>query len=110
MYSVCLITGSPYTQKLNQLLGRCRAAGLFLLWETDVTIHYLSNRLQTSLEISKGSKVEVHHPTKLKLSHIQGAFILLGLGYCLSCFVFFLERIRLMHVFFSKKTKFLTNK
>ncbi|CAH1403358.1 unnamed protein product [Nezara viridula] len=85
--------GSPYTEKLNNLIGKQLDAGLLLLWETDVTLNYLSSRLQTALKISEGTKVEVHHPTKLKLTHIQGAFILLGFGLFVSFIVFLFEKL-----------------
>nr|XP_014289206.1 glutamate receptor ionotropic, NMDA 2C-like [Halyomorpha halys] len=83
--------GSAYTEKFNNLIGKLLDAGLLLLWETDVTLTYLSSRLQTALKISEGTKVEVHHPTKLKLTHIQGAFMFLVFGLFVSFAVFMLE-------------------
>nr|WVD93706.1 ionotropic receptor 41c.1 [Graphosoma rubrolineatum] len=91
--NMCFRKGSPYTEKLNKLIGKCLDAGLSLLWETDVTLTYLSTRIQTALKISEGTKVEAHHPTKLKLTHIQGAFILLVFGLFVSFGVFMLEKL-----------------
>ncbi|CAH1403360.1 unnamed protein product [Nezara viridula] len=87
--------GSPYLEEMNRVIGRCRAAGLFLLWATNITTSHLSSRFQIATQISKAStKVEMDQPIKLKLLHIRGAFMLLAAGMLLSCLVLFIEIIK----------------
>lgn len=82
-------------EEMNQVIGRCRAAGLFLLWATNITTSHLSSRFQIATQISKTStKVEMDQPIKLKLLHIRGAFMLLAAGMLLSWLVLFVEIIK----------------
>ncbi|XP_014254794.1 uncharacterized protein LOC106669670 isoform X4 [Cimex lectularius] len=83
--------GSPYAEKFNWLVHRCLDAGLFLTWETHSTIKYLSSRLQTALKLSESSGHELDHPVKLKLIHVQGAFILLCFGSSAAIIIFLIE-------------------
>ncbi|KAK9512062.1 hypothetical protein O3M35_000571 [Rhynocoris fuscipes] len=84
--------GSPYTEYFTSLIHRCIDGGLLLYWESYVTVKYLSTRLQTALQLSKSSAHELTEPVKLKLDHVQGAFIVLFLGTIIALIVFIIEK------------------
>nr|XP_014289210.1 glutamate receptor ionotropic, kainate 5-like [Halyomorpha halys] len=99
--------GSPYLEEMNRVIGRCRAAGLFLLWATNITANHLSSRFQIVMQISKGSsKVEIDEPIKLKLLHVRGAFMLFIAGMSLSSLVLMVEIIK-FKIFNTKSRKLI---
>ncbi|XP_073981687.1 glutamate receptor ionotropic, delta-1-like isoform X2 [Rhodnius prolixus] len=95
--------GSPYTQQLTDFIHRCLDGGLLLLWE-DISLKFLSSRLQTALELSESSNHELNQPIKLKLNHVQGAFIILAIGSTISVFIFLGEKY--IHLFCNKHQRF----
>ncbi|KAK9512160.1 hypothetical protein O3M35_000643 [Rhynocoris fuscipes] len=95
--------GSSYTKELTRLIHNCLDAGLMMLWEGTAALKYLSSRLQTALEQSETSSHEFKkRPIKLKLKHLQGAFIALGLGLSIATLIFIYEKFS---SFLNKKTQ-----
>lgn len=82
LWTYCLIhgLGSPYKPGLDALINRALASGLLLQWETDVARRFLSAPIQLAVEKSMGKFHDNHQLTRLRVSHVTGAFILLGLG------------------------------
>ena len=77
---------SPYIDLLDRLSIKLTETGIIQYWEGDVARKYKSG-CGTGPVYEEG-------PTKLLLGHVEGAFMLYGLGVILSSAVFFWEIIR----------------
>jgi hypothetical protein len=62
----------------NRVVNILKEAGITIYWEMDVVRKFLSERQQLSVVQSRAPPDL--GPTKLRLNHIQGAFILLFVG------------------------------
>jgi hypothetical protein len=62
----------------NRIVNSLREAGITVFWEMDVVRKFLSERQQLSVVQSRAPPDL--GPKKLRLNHIQGAFILLFVG------------------------------
>ena len=83
---ISLRKSSPYTARLNRLVFRLTESGITKYWQGDLARKYSSG-------CGTGPEYD-DVPTKLLLGHVQGAFMLLGLGLVISSLVFLWEIIR----------------
>ncbi|CAH2236110.1 jg15106 [Pararge aegeria aegeria] len=94
-YEQCVVMmrkSSPYTDKINVLIGRLHESGLMLSWETQVALRYLDFKVQLEVKLSR-SKRDVENVEPLGFTHVLGIFCLYGLGVIMSVIVFILEII-----------------
>ncbi|XP_023938077.2 glutamate receptor ionotropic, delta-2 [Bicyclus anynana] len=92
-YEQCIVMlrkSSPYTDKLNVLIGRLHESGLMLAWETQVALRYLDYKVQLEVKLSR-SKRDVENIEALGLRHVMGIFFIYGAGAVISCLVFIME-------------------
>jgi hypothetical protein len=82
---------SPYKEYFNQIISSLYETGIVHYWEGQTIRRYMSERLQTaitqSVVLGKQSG-----PMQLTADHLQGAFVILGLGLALAT-VFFTAEI-----------------
>ncbi|XP_046452815.1 uncharacterized protein LOC124200588 [Daphnia pulex] len=93
-----LTKNSPYTEKFNRGVMSMREVGLVGLWERwhepDVRPCDLQNHHSSQTNKKKKKKKQKKPLVRLTLTNLNGAFVLLGLGYVISFLVFLKERIR----------------
>lgn len=86
--------GSPYLSAFNHLIHRLLDSGLLLFWEGEVARRFLNSRVQSAVKDSTTVGMQ-HHPyvapVSIHLSHLHGAFIILGVGLSLATLVFLAE-------------------
>nr|XP_053602899.1 uncharacterized protein LOC128670906 [Plodia interpunctella] len=94
-YAYCVIMlrkSSPYTEKLNQLIGRLQESGLLLAWENQVALKYMNYEVQLQVRLSRlrkdGDTVEPLH-----FRQLVGVFFIYALGVLISVALFFMEII-----------------
>ncbi|XP_026751135.1 glutamate receptor ionotropic, delta-2 isoform X1 [Galleria mellonella] len=81
---------SPYTKKLNQLVGRLHESGLMIAWETQVSLKYLNFEVQLEVRLSR-SKRDIEIVEQLSLRHVVGVFIIYVTGVILSILICIME-------------------
>jgi len=83
--SMVMIHGDPLTRRINEIIARVVEAGLHNYWDT----------LQMNLYKIYSHKIAIVHPLdsyySFNLYHMQPAFYLLLMGWCLSAFCFMVE-------------------
>lgn len=81
---------SPLTDLLNPLIVRVVEAGLVLRWRREVVAYYRSQ----SIESHNTQDTAVSSRTNaLALTHLQGVFYALGIGYLIALIVFLIEQL-----------------
>nr|AXY83436.1 putative ionotropic receptor 7 [Conopomorpha sinensis] len=93
-YEHCVVMArksSPYTAKLNELIGRLHETGLMLAWETQVALKYLDYKVQLEVKLSRLRRdIEIG---PLRLQHVVGIFFIYIIGTCLSLIMFVCELV-----------------
>ncbi|KAF6208029.1 hypothetical protein GE061_016478 [Apolygus lucorum] len=84
--------GSPYTKRLNSIIGRMLNAGLMYKWEDDCSAKLLDYSKQQKL-LASTRKVKFP-PKVLKVDDLEGAFLVYFIGIILSIVVFVVEVCR----------------
>ena len=83
--SMAMFHGDPLTRRINEIIDRVVEAGLNNYWDT----------LQMNLYKIHSHKIAIVHPLdgyySFNLYHMQPAFYLLLMGWCLSAFCFMVE-------------------
>jgi hypothetical protein len=70
---------SPYKEHLNQIISNLYETGIVYYWEGQTIRRYMSERLQTA--ITKSVLLDKQsEPMQLTVDHLQGAFVILGIG------------------------------
>ncbi|XP_054258586.1 uncharacterized protein LOC128983345 isoform X2 [Macrosteles quadrilineatus] len=96
-YEHCIFVfqkGSPYLQSFNHLIHRLLDSGLLLYWEGEVARRFLNSRVQSAVKESASVGMQHHAhvaPTPINLGHMEGAFIILGVGVTMSILTFLAE-------------------
>jgi hypothetical protein len=81
---------SPYKEHFNRLISCLYETGIVRYWEGQTIRRYMSERLQ--IAIAKSVVLDKQRePTQLTVDHLQGAFVLLGLGLVLAAVFFIAE-------------------
>lgn len=83
--------GTPHMEKFNEVVNYLKEAGVTLHWEAQVVREFLNERQQLSVIQSRAPLDR--GPTQLRLDHLQGAYILLFIGLCVSLVAFLAEHI-----------------
>ncbi|BES87768.1 Ligand-gated ion channel [Nesidiocoris tenuis] len=81
--------GSPYANRLNDIISRMVNGGLYYAWEADCVRKYLNYTKQLDMQWS--TRPVKHPPKVISVSAIEGAFLLYVIGVGLAIGVFFLE-------------------
>nr|AMM70647.1 ionotropic receptor 41a [Heliconius melpomene rosina] len=90
---VMMRKNSFYTHKLSKLIGRLHESGLLLAWETQIALQYLDYKVQLAVKLSR-SKKDVENIEPLALRHVEGIFIIYGVGVVISIISFVIEIIQ----------------
>ncbi|XP_075977669.1 glutamate receptor ionotropic, delta-1-like [Anticarsia gemmatalis] len=92
-YEQCVVMmrkSSPYTEKVNTLVGRLHQSGLMLAWETQVALKHLDYKVQQEVRLSR-YKNEGGVTRRLGMTDVVGIFIMYVSGVVLAFAVFFGE-------------------
>ncbi|GFG33863.1 hypothetical protein Cfor_11507, partial [Coptotermes formosanus] len=81
--------GTPHMDNFNRVVHSLRETGITIFWQMEVVRKFLSERQQLSVVQSRAPPDL--GPKKLRLMHIQGAFILLFMGTAISFVAFLAE-------------------
>ncbi|EFX66430.1 hypothetical protein DAPPUDRAFT_332232 [Daphnia pulex] len=97
-----LTKNSLYTERFNRGVMSMREVGLVGLWERwhepDIRPCYLMQNHHSQTNKKKKKKKQKKPLVRLTLTNLNGAFVLLGLGYVISFLVFLKERIRFRNI------------
>jgi hypothetical protein len=84
-YSMVMFQGNPLMRRVNEIIDRVVQAGIYNFW---VSMYMYQNKLYSR-------KISLVHPLdgyySFKLYHMQPAFYLLSMGWCLSVLCFMVE-------------------
>lgn len=81
---------SPYKEYFNQIISSLYETGIVHYWEGQTIQRYMSQRLQIAIKQSVVLDTQ-DGPIQLTVVHIQGAFVILGLGLVLATVLFIAE-------------------
>nr|AXU25109.1 ionotropic receptor 3 [Cyrtorhinus lividipennis] len=81
--------GSPYANRLNDIIGRMESGGLYYYWEADCVRKYLNYTKQ--LDMIWSTRPIKYPPKVLNVADLEGAFILYFIGTAMAVGLFFLE-------------------
>nr|QFU27943.1 ionotropic receptor 41a.2 [Apolygus lucorum] len=81
--------GSPYANRLNDIIGRMQNGGLYYAWEADCVRKYLNYTKQLDMQWS--SRPIKYPPKILNVADLEGAFLLYFIGTAMSVGFFVLE-------------------
>jgi hypothetical protein len=81
---------SPYKEYFNQIISNLYETGIVNYWEGQTIRRYMSERLQIAITQSVVLDNQ-DGPMQLMVDHLQGAFVILGLGLALGTVFFIAE-------------------
>ncbi|CAG4937805.1 unnamed protein product [Colias eurytheme] len=90
---VMMRKSSPYTNKINEHIGRLHESGLMLAWETQMALKYLDYKVQLEVKLSR-SKHDVETIEPLHFRHVLGIFIIYVIGVLLATLAFMGEILK----------------
>ncbi|XP_069675757.1 ionotropic receptor 40a-like [Periplaneta americana] len=82
---------SPLLESMNRVIHKLVDSGIVLYWEGEVSRTYMSQRSQQAVRQSEAINTAGFEPKTLRLTHVQGPFVLLALGLIVAISVFILE-------------------
>lgn len=85
LVAYAVVYGSPYLQRINQLLRQLQESGLMVYWDEKSKGDHSKNG---------GPRSTDGEPVALTLDHVQSAFYILFLGLILALIIFFSELFR----------------
>jgi hypothetical protein len=81
---------SPYKEYFNQIISSLYETGIVHYWEGQTIRRYMSERLQIAITQSVVLDNQ-DGPMQLTVNHLQGAFVILGLGLGIATVFFIAE-------------------
>ncbi|XP_076315592.1 putative glutamate receptor isoform X2 [Tachypleus tridentatus] len=90
-YAIAIPTGSPMKELLDVFVFKCMEAGLVEFWKKQILDKNTIKSFFSNKEATLPADTKV--PASVSVTDMQGAFIILGAGYILGIFCFFLEVI-----------------